>query len=682
MSSGAVGQNWGQIPILAGTQTTLQFSVLDAAGDPVVIDPMVDTWDFWAQNVRNPSDGFHYANAVFTVISTTLAPQLSVVLQAGDTNPRAGFTYKINLWKTSENVPVGYGIMPILSSARPVSGSPIIDNLPLNITGILAGTGTTVVAATLVGATYDPSNHTLTVTGGGGSGSGVFLVDNSAVLSADGNARILYGPDGTTPQLDWSTNGNVQIGNTSIFNGGIDLGGGELDSVASASIGTLSISTKIDGGGAGLITNFSSATLGGVFLPYIFDDLGNLVASPHDRQLSVQWTGPTPTTADNSTKLATTAFVSTALGALPAYIPKVWPGTTFSTTFAAANPTANRTVTFPDATGTVTVLGNTSTGSGAFVLNTSPLLVTPSLGAATAVSVSASGNITAGTFTGPATGLTGTAASLLVGTASAVAASGITGATLASNVLTSSMTAVGTIASLNATLINKVTITAPATAATLTLATGSTLVTSGAFSITLTSTAGTNVTLPTTGTLATIGNAETFTNKTLTGPTMTAPLLGTPASGVATNLTGTAASLTAGNATKLATARTFTVAGFLTATASFDGSADPTLTLRPPTINAQSGTSYALILSDDGKLVSMTNASASTVTIPAASTVAWLANARIDLIQLGAGQVTFSAASGVTLTSYLSATKSAGQYAGQTLLLTATNTWVLVGNIA
>ena len=44
-------------------------------------------------------------------------------------------------------------------------------------------------------------------------------------------------------------------------------------------------------------------------------------------------------------------------------------------------------------------------------------------------------------------------------------------------------------------------------------------------------------------------NAATLTNKTLTGPIMTAPVLGTPASGVATNLTGTASGLTAGNVT-------------------------------------------------------------------------------------------------------------------------------------
>ena len=69
--------------------------------------------------------------------------------------------------------------------------------------------------------------------------------------------------------------------------------------------------------------------------------------------------------------------------------------------------------------------------------------------------------------------------------------------------------------------INKVTVTAPATSATLTIADGASLVTSGAYSLTLTSTAATNVTLPTTGTLATLAGSEALTNKTLTNPTVT-----------------------------------------------------------------------------------------------------------------------------------------------------------------
>jgi len=75
-----------------------------------------------------------------------------------------------------------------------------------------------------------------------------------------------------------------------------------------------------------------------------------------------------------------------------------------------------------------------------------------------------------------------------------------------------------------ATSINKLTITAPTTSATLTIVDGSSLITSGAFSTTLTATATTNVTLPTSGTLATRAGTETLTNKRVT------PRVGTEAS--------------------------------------------------------------------------------------------------------------------------------------------------------
>ena len=66
-----------------------------------------------------------------------------------------------------------------------------------------------------------------------------------------------------------------------------------------------------------------------------------------------------------------------------------------------------------------------------------------------------------------------------------------------------------------------------------TITLGGNLVTSGAFAITLTASGATNVTLPTTGTLATLAGTETLSNKTLV-----APALGTPSSGTLTNCTG------------------------------------------------------------------------------------------------------------------------------------------------
>lgn len=146
----------------------------------------------------------------------------------------------------------------------------------------------------------------------------------------------------------------------------------------------------------------------------------------------------------------------------------------------------------------------------------------------------------------------------------------------------------------SATSINKVTLTAPATGSTLTLVDGSTLATAGAHSLTLTTTADSNVTLPTTGTLATLAGAETLSNKTLV-----APALGTPASGVATNLTGTAAGLTAGSVTTNANLTgVITSVGNATSIASQTGTGtkfvtDTSPTLVTPTLGVATATSVA-----------------------------------------------------------------------------------------
>lgn len=106
-----------------------------------------------------------------------------------------------------------------------------------------------------------------------------------------------------------------------------------------------------------------------------------------------------------------------------------------------------RTWTVPDANGTVTLQGNTVTGSGSIVLATSPTLVTPTLGVATA------------------------------------------------------------------TTINKVTLTAPATGSTLTIADGKTLTVNN--TLTLAGTDSTTMTFPSSsGTVVTLAATQTLQNKT------------------------------------------------------------------------------------------------------------------------------------------------------------------------
>lgn len=65
-------------------------------------------------------------------------------------------------------------------------------------------------------------------------------------------------------------------------------------------------------------------------------------------------------------------------------------GGNYANILANAATTAARTWTLPDVTGTITVLGNTTTGSGSIALATSPTFVTPVLGVASATSLSLS----------------------------------------------------------------------------------------------------------------------------------------------------------------------------------------------------------------------------------------------------------------------------------------------------
>ena len=92
-------------------------------------------------------------------------------------------------------------------------------------------------------------------------------------------------------------------------------------------------------------------------------------------------------------------------------------------------------------------------------------------------------------------------------------------------------------------------------------------------------------------------------------------------------------------------------------------------------VNAQTGTSYTLVLADAGKQVTMTNASASTLTVPPNASIAFDIGVRIQVIQLGAGAVTLTAGAGVTISS-LATTLVMAQYQVATLIKIATNIWV------
>ena len=99
--------------------------------------------------------------------------------------------------------------------------------------------------------------------------------------------------------------------------------------------------------------------------------------------------------------------------------------------------------------------------------------------------------------------------------------------------------------------------------------------------------------------------------------------------------------------------------------------------------NAQTGTTYTLVLADaSSKWVTLSNASAITLTVPPS---VFSAGDSINIQQIGAGQVTLSQGSGVTITSTgatSTAPKLRAQYSSATIICTASNTFTVVGDIS
>jgi hypothetical protein len=104
--------------------------------------------------------------------------------------------------------------------------------------------------------------------------------------------------------------------------------------------------------------------------------------------------------------------------------------------------------------------------------------------------------------------------------------------------------------------------------------------------------------------------------------------------------------------------------------------------------NAQTGTTYTFVLADaDNKLVTASNASAQTYSIPTNATTAFPIGTQLNIIQIGAGQVTVDAVtSGTTTIVSTGATaaspKCRAQYSAITLIKRDTDYWYAIGDIA
>jgi hypothetical protein len=103
-------------------------------------------------------------------------------------------------------------------------------------------------------------------------------------------------------------------------------------------------------------------------------------------------------------------------------------------------------------------------------------------------------------------------------------------------------------------------------------------------------------------------------------------------------------------------------------------------------LNAQTGTSYTLVLADaSSKWVTLSNASAITLTLPPS---VFSVGDQINIQQIGAGQVTLAQGASVTITSTgatASAPKLRAQYSSATIICLvggSTPTFTVVGDIS
>jgi hypothetical protein len=98
--------------------------------------------------------------------------------------------------------------------------------------------------------------------------------------------------------------------------------------------------------------------------------------------------------------------------------------------------------------------------------------------------------------------------------------------------------------------------------------------------------------------------------------------------------------------------------------------------------NAQTGTTYTLVAADLGKLVTTSNASAITVTIPPS---VFAAGNQINVQSIGVGLTTFAAGAGVTITSTGASAVAPilrARYSACTIICTASNVFTVIGDLS
>lgn len=169
----------------------------------------------------------------------------------------------------------------------------------------------------------------------------------------------------------------------------------------------------------------------------------------------------------------------------------------------------------------------------------------------------------------------------------------------------------------------------------------------------------------------------------ITGVTATSPLTGGGSSGAVT--VGIQSASTSQSGAVQLSDSTSTTSSVLAATSTAVKAAYDLAAAALPkllTFNAQTGTTYTLVLSDADKLVTTSNASAVTVTIPPS---VFSAGQIINLQSIGVGLTTFAAGAGVTITSTGASAAAPilrARYSACSIICTAANIFTVIGDLS